>query len=609
MNPHRILSLAAAASLIVSIATTAPAYVLLVPNQKYGDPEEPIEYRLNVARDETSIPGNAEFNDMRASYQVWQNEGTRAAFVEGPNHTNCNFIDNGLNELSFDECGGQCTGSCLAVTRSLVDSGDQMWQEGPDGTISTQAKRDSDILFNAGTNFWSPSEGNCVGNQFSVTGVAVHEIGHLLGLGHSTDPQATMEAFINPCSHLEETLYIDDVNGLEQLYSVASEEYVVHEHDNGTIAYGVNNAGNFGFSGQGGRWGRGFEFPIGTANLHEASVAIATPAGEVCDEFRKYGSPTTDGDFLQQTPVTVIDYTDPLQVASTQYDDSRAEAPYGVRITQRSFLFPAGPSGEFAILQYRIRNDSGVQINNLHVGAFMDWDLQGTFANNTASYDADLGLGWISDPSTTRQTGICVVNPEGVTSYRALYSANQGDVNERYSDANKKSWFFSGFSRTLLANNDVCNLIVTGPFTIPAGGTATAAFAILAGDNHADLRANCEAAAAKYLEVQHFANSPASVDASTGSGRLFLSQGRPNPVREATRIGFSLNVPGPVHLGIYDVGGRLVRTLVESDLTKEHYEVRWDRRNDEGDRVSPGVYFYRLATAEGSQQNKLLVLE
>jgi hypothetical protein len=602
------LALPVALLLLSALVPPVGGYVLLVPNHKWGDPDRPVEYRLNITRNEASIPGSAEFDDLRTSFQVWTNVGTRLAFAEGPNHTFCDFSDDGFNEVAFDDCAGQCTGNCLAVTRSLTDAAiDIMWQEGPDGTIKTRAKYDADILFNAVTNFWSPVEGNCTGTQFSVIGVAVHEIGHVAGLGHSTVPEATMEATIAPCSRLEETLAADDIAGLQQLYTTASEEFVVADFNNGAIAVSVDNAGNFGHTSQGGRWGYGFEAPVGVSNLYESGLALGTLSGtNLSDDFRMQGPTGQDSDFLQQMGLTLIDSPDPFQFSTCQYDDSAAEAPYGVRVTQRSFVFPAGVDEKYLIMEYRITNQSGVALSDLNVGLFMDWDVGGLYQNNTCSYDADLGMGWVSDPGTPRQCGVIALNPEGVASYRALY-ATLNEPAEVYTEANKKSWFFSGLDRTEIVNNDIAMMIATGPFNIAPGATATAAFAILSGADHTDLRAQCDRARVRYEQVRFFPDTPALVENAT-DGRTLLAQNRPNPFRAETRIAFTLPGASMVQLAIYDVGGRHVRTLLDRELPADAYEVAWDRLDDAGARVPSGIYFYRLRTPSALQEKKLLIL-
>ena len=77
----------------------------------------------------------------------------------------------------------------------------------------------------------------------------------------------------------------------------------------------------------------------------------------------------------------------------------------------------------------------------------------------------------------------------------------------------------------------------------------------------------------------------------------------------AMKLGFMEVAAGmsDVALRVYDIKGRPVRTLVEGQQTQGSKSVTWDGRNDDGMRVPPGVYFYRL-TARGSSQTRKMVL-
>ena len=87
-----------------------------------------------------------------------------------------------------------------------------------------------------------------------------------------------------------------------------------------------------------------------------------------------------------------------------------------------------------------------------------------------------------------------------------------------------------------------------------------------------------------------------------------LGQNVPNPFNPATVIRYDVPAGGgDVSLRIYDVGGRLVRTLVDGVETPGEKSVTWNARNDRGHRVASGVYFYRL-TAPGFEMTKKMVL-
>lgn len=88
---------------------------------------------------------------------------------------------------------------------------------------------------------------------------------------------------------------------------------------------------------------------------------------------------------------------------------------------------------------------------------------------------------------------------------------------------------------------------------------------------------------------------------------LNLFPNQPNPLSTETKIAFRLPEAGHVELKIYDVSGRLVRTLVSNDHTAGFHSAVWDGRDGSGREVAPGVYFYKLA-APGIEESRRMIL-
>ena len=74
-----------------------------------------------------------------------------------------------------------------------------------------------------------------------------------------------------------------------------------------------------------------------------------------------------------------------------------------------------------------------------------------------------------------------------------------------------------------------------------------------------------------------------------------LMQNSPNPFNPATTIPFTLPYAGHARLVVYDVAGRLIRVLQDGRFHQPVGKIEWDGRDQEGNRVSSGVYFYRLS--------------
>lgn len=90
-----------------------------------------------------------------------------------------------------------------------------------------------------------------------------------------------------------------------------------------------------------------------------------------------------------------------------------------------------------------------------------------------------------------------------------------------------------------------------------------------------------------------------------------LGQNYPNPFNPTTTIHYSIEAPGRVTLIIYAVTGAPIRKLVDAEQAPraEGYEAQWDGRNEAGEAVSSGVYFYVLATERFSRARKMILLK
>ncbi len=78
--------------------------------------------------------------------------------------------------------------------------------------------------------------------------------------------------------------------------------------------------------------------------------------------------------------------------------------------------------------------------------------------------------------------------------------------------------------------------------------------------------------------------------------RVALAQNTPNPFNPSTAISFSLPGESAVSLAVFDVSGRLIRTLAAGVLPAGEHTVSWDGRDDRGAAASSGIYLYRLTT-------------
>lgn len=91
--------------------------------------------------------------------------------------------------------------------------------------------------------------------------------------------------------------------------------------------------------------------------------------------------------------------------------------------------------------------------------------------------------------------------------------------------------------------------------------------------------------------------------------RHALGNAYPNPMNPATTIQFTNGINnGHVSLQIFDVTGRLVKTLVDGKLTAGAHEVSWDGSDNAGHSAPNGMYFYRMSADNFVSAKKIVMM-
>jgi hypothetical protein len=99
-------------------------------------------------------------------------------------------------------------------------------------------------------------------------------------------------------------------------------------------------------------------------------------------------------------------------------------------------------------------------------------------------------------------------------------------------------------------------------------------------------------------------------DGPQSASAFSLRQNAPNPFNPTTEISFVVPDGGAnVSLRVYDITGRLVRTLVEGNEPAGTRSVTWSGENDRGQPVPSGTYFYHLTGPSFSEKKKMVFLQ
>ena len=88
----------------------------------------------------------------------------------------------------------------------------------------------------------------------------------------------------------------------------------------------------------------------------------------------------------------------------------------------------------------------------------------------------------------------------------------------------------------------------------------------------------------------------------------FLYQSRPNPFRGTATIRFNLAGETPVDIAIYDVSGRMVKTLMDGVGDQGENTVVWDGTDNGGNRVGSGIFWVKMSTPSYESTKQMVVM-
>lgn len=99
------------------------------------------------------------------------------------------------------------------------------------------------------------------------------------------------------------------------------------------------------------------------------------------------------------------------------------------------------------------------------------------------------------------------------------------------------------------------------------------------------------------------------IDRGHLDGSVVQISNYPNPFNPSTTISFSLAQESDVELSVFNITGQRVKTLLNGMRETGEHSVIWDGRDESGQTVSSGIYFYRIKTDEFSKTRKMLMMK
>ncbi len=198
MNRKTILTLVTATILASAIAEPVFGYTLLSPRRRWAS--TPIAVRTYYRGNSTITDGDGGVTAVVNAIKAWgiiSSSSTTSAAVRG----------SAPATIMLNTNGSVCTGNCLAATLT----GYYTSQTGDDRIY------DADVYTNTSIQFYSSRESGC-SSEYDIDGVMVHEVGHVIGIAHSSVAGATMYPSISACNTSARTLASDDIAARDDLY-------------------------------------------------------------------------------------------------------------------------------------------------------------------------------------------------------------------------------------------------------------------------------------------------------------------------------------------------------------------------------------------------------
>ncbi len=175
----------------------------------------------------------------------------------------------------------------------------------------------------------------------------------------------------------------------------------------------------------------------------------------------------------------------------------------------------------------------------------------------------------------------------GDSAMHVVVIANQGSGDLNWSIVNHASWIHisRAAGQTLPGGSDSVKVMLYAASLAP-GNYPDSLFVMSNDLSKPEVRIQIN------LTVQ---NTTSVQDRNATPDDFSLKQNYPNPFNPSTIIQYSLPEAARINLSIFDVSGRRVRTLVQTDKPAGRYEAIWYGKDQHGLPVSTGMYFYMLS--------------
>lgn len=358
----------------------------------------------------------------------------------------------------------------------------------------------------------------------------------------------------------------------------------------------ITSNGRVGYSGANAHNGIGVLYKD-FSMLYEGALMIGVSETQVSNNVRSTNG-GTDNDFKKIKGVARVQNTLAAYEGIAEFNDDLNFKPIGVSVTNRQIAYKNKPDDKYVIVEYEIKNNNKIALNNVYVGLFTDWDIDES-SRNILKYDNGTKLSYVyATTPLTPYVGVKLLSNNANPLFYPLSYQLNGDLlyDGSFTVAEKYKTLSSGIESNSLGSGiglDVMCVTGNGPYNIQPNKSIKIAFAIIVGDDLNDINQSALAAETKYAQKEQILQSGFNI-----------SQNYPNPSKNQTTVSINIPEDGLTTLEIFDYLGKKVKTVFEDNLKKGIYVYSMDLSG-----MKTGVYFYRCSFNGEEKIKKMLVVE